>query len=238
MTWKDDWPIIGVPANGKEWGTPVPGWKKPDVGRNYPVAVPQTSDEFDSTYPGLQWQWHANHSDRWYSLTENPGSLRLRSVAVPDSCTNLWIVPNLLLQKFCAPRFTATTTISFSPESIGEKAGLLVMGIDYSYLGLIKRKDGLHLMKAACKDAEKGTEEREEADIPASGGVFYLRVHVDSGAVCTFSYSEDGSTYRKIGQEFRARRGKWIGAKIGVFSTCPAGSSRAGFSDYDWFWIE
>ncbi|MBN1895246.1 hypothetical protein JW906_12160 [bacterium] len=37
-----------------------------------------------------------------------------------------WFVPNLLLQKFPSPSFTATAKISFQPDRRYEKAGLYV----------------------------------------------------------------------------------------------------------------
>lgn len=238
MTWKNDWPIIGAASEGRDWGEPVMRWRKPDVGKQYPAAALQASDEFDSTRLGVQWQWHANHLPQWYSLTENPGTLRLEAVAVPDSNTNLWTVPSLLLQKFCAPRFTVTTKTAFSPAALGEKTGLLVMGIDYSYIGVIRQRDGLHVIKVTCTEAENGTPERQEANIPTSDRALYFRVIVDSSAHCRFSYSGDGIAFKEIGGGFPARLGKWIGAKVGIFSVRPSDSVHGGFAEYDWFRVE
>jgi beta-xylosidase len=66
MKWKEDWPVMGIQSTSNGTGEPVLKWKKPNVGQIYPICNPQTSDEFDSTTLGLQWQWHANHSDQWY----------------------------------------------------------------------------------------------------------------------------------------------------------------------------
>ena len=38
-------------------------------------------------------------------------------------------------------------------------------------------------------------------------------------------------------EPFTARQGKWIGAKVGLFSTAPFGKDR-GWVDADWFRIE
>ncbi len=43
VTWQDDWPMVGV--NGKG----VVTYKKPNVGKEYPITILPTSDEFDST---------------------------------------------------------------------------------------------------------------------------------------------------------------------------------------------
>ena len=49
----------------------------------------------------------------------------------------------------------------------------------------------------------------------------YLQVKVTGGGICYFSYSLDGRKYTLAGVPFTARQGKWIGAKVGLFSTAP-----------------
>jgi beta-xylosidase len=237
MTWKNDWPVIGVDPDGDGKGEPVTSWKMPGAGLKYAISTPQTSDEFDTTVLGLQWQWHANHSDQWYSLTENKGALRLRVIAASDSGGNLWNIPNLLLQKFPFQKFTATAFLTFYPSCIGEKTGLLVMGLDYSYLAVSKRMDGYHLSQVICKDADKGMKETDETDLLIAGNSVFLRVAVDTGAVCRFSYSEDGKMFKPIGKEFTARKGQWIGAKVGIFAVKQSETACGGYADFDWFRI-
>src|SRR5205085_915805 len=70
VKWVNDWPVIGVDADGDSKGEPVLSYSKPGVGKNYPLAVPQTTDEFQSKKLGLQWQWQANYKDEWMSLKE------------------------------------------------------------------------------------------------------------------------------------------------------------------------
>ena len=65
----------------------------------------------------------------------------------------------------------------------------------------------------------------------------YLRVKVGKNGVCHFHYSLDGKKYQPVGEPFTARQGKWIGAKVGLFSTAPFGKDR-GWVDADWFRIE
>lgn len=238
MIWNNDWPVIGADPDGDGKGEPVSTWIKPNVGKSCSLAIPQTSDEFDSTALGLQWQWQANHFDQWYSLKEKKGVLRLRALAVPDGGSNLWNVPNLLLQKFPSPRFIVTTRMTFNPIGVGEKAGLLIMGLNYSYLAMVKHTDGIHLVKVHCNDADKGTQEIEEANELLFNNSIILRVIVDTGAVCCFSYSVDGNEFKSLGREFVARGGRWIGAKVGLFSIEPPGNLHGGCTDYDWFRIE
>ena len=231
VTWVDDWPIIGEDADGDGVGDPVAAWRKPNVGQAYPISIPQTSDEFDTDRLGLQWQWHANPQPDWMSLTANPGHLRLCAARVLADA-DLWQMPNLLLQKLPAPAFTVTTRLAFSPELNGERAGLVMMGLDYVCVMLVKQGNGLRL--AHYIKLENGLmQEVESLDWPGRSAC--LRVSVRQGALCQFSYSQDGETFEPIGHEFQAREGRWIGAKVGLFCINPNRETSHGWADFDWF---
>ena len=49
MKWVNDFPVIGNDADGDGTGEPVLAFKKPNVGKNYPVATPAESDEFNDS---------------------------------------------------------------------------------------------------------------------------------------------------------------------------------------------
>jgi len=235
VKWVNDWPVMGNDSDGDGTGEPVLVHKKPNVGKNHPVAVPQTSDEFDFRKPGLQWQWHANFSEKWFSLSARKGWLRLNSVPLPPNFTNFWSVPNLLLQKFPAPEFTVTTRLDFSRLAVGEKAGLTVMGMDYSYLAVKRTTAGCRLIKTACRNAPQGNSEINEDEAACTGDSVVLRVSVGKDAVCYFSYSLDGKVFVPLGKSFTARAGRWIGAKVGLFCVSTNMEEKSGCADFDWF---
>lgn len=68
-----------------------------------------------------------------------------------------------------------------------------------------------------------------------SPGFLYLRVSVQPGAVCVFNYSRDGKTFRRLGDPFTARQGRWVGAKVGIFAQASSRIGNAGYADFDWF---
>ncbi len=70
---------------------------------------------------------------------------------------------------------------------------------------------------------------------------YYLRAEVRSSgcanaieSTAQLSYSTDGKTFRPVGEPFRVREGKWIGAKVGFFNTRPTVSNDGAFLDVDW----
>ena len=151
VTWKNGFPVIGVDADGDGTGEPVLRFKKPNVGKTFPIETPADSDEFDGNSVGPQWQWHANTDGVWALPDPERGALRLFSVELPENYTNLWDLPNLLLQKFPADEFTATTKVTLNPRFEGEKFGFVVMGLDYSYVGLTYKGTKLYI---AAGDSE------------------------------------------------------------------------------------
>ena len=248
MEWKSDWPVIGVDTDGDGCGEPVHEYRKPNIGKTVGIVTPAESDEFNSTELGLQWQWHANYQDT-FGFTTNMGYMRIYSHILSPEFVNFWEVPNLLLQKFPAEEFTATTKLKVSAKDDGQMSGLIVMGWDYAYLGVEKSGEGFILKYVQCKDAEQKTPEKTsvvgmldkcrtfEAGLYPNYEIdIYLRVKIEVGGKCSFYYSTDGKRFHNVGDTFIARQGKWIGAKVGLFSVAPYGKER-GWVDADWFRI-
>ena len=240
MKWVDGWPVIGVDKDGDGCGSPVYSYKKPNVGKTYSIETPAESDEFDSLELGLQWQWQANPKPIWYFCDGGNSLLRLYSYYTENQ-VNLWDVPNLLLQKFPTEDFTVTTKVSFAPSSkyTGERTGLVVMGADYAVLAMENRADGLILVQNVCRKADKKGKEEENASVKLSDNTLFLRVKVkkdsEKEAICSFSYSVDGKKFISLGENFTAKPGKWIGAKVGLFITRPKAVNDGGWVDIDWF---
>jgi beta-xylosidase len=232
MKWVNDFPVMG--NNGE----PVLSHKKPNVGKIHPIETPVDSDEFNDSNLGFQWQWHANFEPHWAIPFPARGVLRMNSVKTPENYKSLWDVPNLLMQKFPAEEFTVTTKATFEARHEGEKFALLVFGIDYSYIGVTYKNKKLYLSQADAKDADKGSTETENVSFALNEKTFYLRVKVSKGALCSFSFSIDGKTFSHVGVPFKAREGKWIGAKVGLFFTHSGNFNDHGTVDVDWFRVE
>ncbi|HMR16440.1 MAG TPA: family 43 glycosylhydrolase, partial [Mariniflexile sp.] len=116
MYWKNDWPVMGQDFDKNGIGEPVNAHKKPNVGKTFPIETPAETDNFDGFNIGLQWQWNANNNVVWHAKLPGNDYLRLFSIKSVADTENLWMVPNLLLQKFPAPHFSATTKITLVPE--------------------------------------------------------------------------------------------------------------------------
>ena len=152
---------------------------------------------------------------------------------------NLWDAPNLLLQKFPGPAFTATTKLTFTGMNDGDRAGLVVFGTDYATLTLERRGADLVVAQSVCKGASAGAGERELASQKASSTTLVLRARVLAGGRTEFSISQDGVAFAAIGEAFQAVAGRWVGAKVGLFALRGAQQGReVGYADVDWFRVD
>jgi beta-xylosidase len=236
MKWINNWPVIGNDDDKNGVGEPVSTYKKPNVGKEYSIVTPFDSDEFNSPKLGLQWQWHANPQVYW-GFPSSLGYFTMYCRPIPDNAINLYEVPNLLLQKFPAEEFSVTTKMTFNARSDGEKIGLLIMGLDYSFLSVKKQNGELYISQVICKNADNNGVELESKSFKLKNSTIYLKVEVNKGGVCDFFYSENGENFKSVGSSFLASEGKWIGAKIGFLALRNGNTNDAGSVDIDWFRI-
>lgn len=234
MRWNDDWPFVGEDFDGNGIGEPVARHRKPDVGRNYPVQVPQTCDEFQTTTLGLQWQWESNPDSSWYSLQSRRGRLRLYSQVLTDTHMNLWTAGNIIGQKIPGPECSVTAKLDGDSLSDGETAGLVILGTDYSFIGIRKTNDSVRVVEGVRVDAEKNGGDSELVAAHVVKGQVFLQLDVRCQGLCSLRYSFDSERFYTLGDEFKAKAGKWVGARLGLFSVRAAAPGRRGFADFDW----
>lgn len=236
MSWKEDWPIIGVAGEGNDYGEPVTEYRKPNVGAvESGIFEPEASDDFSGSSLGLQWQWNANPKEGWYELKD--GKLFLNAVAA-DGETVYGNQPNLLLQKWPAPEFNCVTKLDCRELKEGDCAGVISMGMEYGLLEIKRNGSALELnfVKGVQKFGKILEEATEESSVAVatldavSDSAFYVKYEVKKTGVrdlsekekgfpeetVTISYSLDGESYKEAGNMISVP-GRWVGVKNGVF---------------------
>lgn len=235
----NDWPVMGIDKDGDGTGVPVLTYKKPNVGKTYPITKPQTSDEFNSPKLGLQWQWQAAPNSAWASLTAKQGSMRLYAGNSPTELGNLWYAGNLLLQKVSAPEQTITTKLSFHPAEEGEMAGLTVFGEYYTFLCLRKTGKGLRLSLFESGYKNEGFTPKELFGLDVDSNQIWLKTTIHSDQTCSYSYSLNGNEYIDISMKLKLKAGRWVGTKIGITCINPnLAEQKKGYADFDFFRVE
>jgi len=233
VTWIDDWPMVGV--NGKG----VVTYQKPNVGKEYPITILPTSDEFDlpagkagSTKLGLQWGWNHNPDSTKWSLSDSPGYLRLSTAKV---VSNLRDARNTLTQRIFAYYSnsvftTATIKININNMVDGDVAGLAVFQDPYAFIGIKQISGSKYVVMV------NNGKSIDSAIINTS--TIYLRAYAKYGTSrASFAYSLDNQSFTKLGNELAMRFNLSIftGNKFCLFNY--ATITTGGFVDFDWFRI-
>ncbi|WP_346838678.1 glycoside hydrolase 43 family protein [Microbulbifer sp. SAOS-129_SWC] len=227
MQWRHGWPVIGADADGDGRGEPVLRHRAPQVTESSAGGYPAVADEFSAQRLQPQWQWNANWRAGWYSLTANPGYLRLFAQPAAQQDANLWQQPALLLQKFPAEQFRVHTRLRL--HGAEAEAGLLLYGTDYAWLGLRRRGDNNQLIYNVCIGARSGckTHEVVVAELPQARVEVGLSVFPGHRAI--FSFRNAGGTWHTLNEGFIARPGRWVGASFGLFAL-----GDDGYADFDY----
>jgi beta-xylosidase len=204
----DDWPVFG------DNGQPVDSWKKPNVGKVYPVSRPRTSDEFTNAALSPVWQWNHNPIPEGWSLTKRPGWLRL--TAQPAAVLN--VARNTLTQKIWDSAGLIDVKIDSSPMKDGQRAGFAFMcGNDFGWIGVGREKGIRRILW-----------DQGEGPILKSNEVWFRGIH--DGDMSRLLFSLDGKSYIDTGKTFRLFFRFWKGARISIFSFGPNG----GAADFDY----
>lgn len=242
VDWSSGWPVMG------KKGEPVLTYRKPKTTTTVPVANPVESDEFNEPRLGLQWQWQADY-DQYYGMPTADGHFRLFTWKLPNTPKpdNMWLVPNMLLQKIPADSFTATTKLRLAAKAEHQRGGIIMMGLSYSALVVERVGEEFLLKQLTCHNADKGQAEQAQViatlkptdrdKIPYHPAIYLdiqLRMTVSDGLV-NFAYSRDGKSFQPAGTAFKMREGKWIGAKMGLVAVEDNEKSDSGLLDVDWF---
>lgn len=238
VDWSSGWPVMG------KKGEPVITYKKPQSSGTV-VVNPVENDEFNTPVLGKQWEWHANYH-RFFGMPTAFGTMRIYTHKMPENVNNLWEVPNMLLQKTPADRFTVTTKLRLTAKAEGQTGGLIMMGRDYSALVVKRVGREFKLLQLTCKNADRGKAQEEKLIAvlkpsaedridykPAIHEDIYLRLTVCDGMM-HFAYSQNGRKYTDCGDEFKMREGAWIGAKFGFVAFENSEKTDRGWVDADW----
>ena len=246
--WINGWPMLGD-ENGKV----------PDEVRPFVSGQPETgivkSDDFAESKLGLQWQWNHNPIDNAWSLTEQPGFLRLKTNRVVNT---LYLAPNTLTQRMEGPQCSAYIVMDYSNMKDGDCAGFAAFNSDSGVL-TIKRVGKKYYLEMSEQKVELSDRNKEVTNVDEKmiKGIalsqlypkakkIWLRIDADfrpvkgrnGGADCAnFYYSMDGEQWERIGTENYRLNFDWrrffMGSKFGIFNY--ATKKSGGYVDVDEF---
>lgn len=221
VTWVDNWPMVG--ENGKAMVT----YRKPNVGKTWPVKVLPTTDEFEEPQLGMQWAWNHNPDDASWSLTAHKGYLRLKTAKIVNS---LPAARNTLTQRMFGPYATAAAEFEIGKMINGDICGLGVLQYPYAYIGIAMKNNHRQLMMV--NDGKL----IDSAALDASVTKIFLQANaITTADRVTFSYSLDNTSFKPIGNTFLMQFNlkMFTGNRFALFNY--ATEKPGGWVDINWF---
>lgn len=227
VKWEDGWPVLGVDG------------KAPDVltlpaGKGCIPGI-VASDEFDRR-PGeralpLTWQWNHDPDDKFWSLTQCAGSLRLTTGRVD---ANFLEARNTLTQRTFGPECSAVTAIDVTNMKDGDFAGLALLQKKYGLVGVMSEGKARAIVMVSAESDSPVEIQR----VPLAGKTVFLRADCDfknrADKACFF-YSLNGKTWTAIGAPLKMvyTLPHFMGYRFGLFNF--ATRTPGGFVDFDFF---
>ena len=243
VTWDDGCPLIGLPGNLRK----APNtWIKPDTGYNQePKPAFIHDDTFDSGSLNSHWQWNHVPDDSKWSITENPGMLRLHSLPADD----FFSARNSLCQRPPGPESIMTVEMDTSGMVAGDTAGLALLSSPYAWVGVVKSEEGATLQMYNSPARRRGFGPQRAAPAPASEPVvspaaspehLWLRVRCNfDNDQAVFSWSADGQDFTPLGNPFRMtfQLTTFQGVRPSLFNYNTSGRP-GGYVDFDNYTVD
>ena len=229
MKWEDGWPVLGTDGI-------VPDTLDIPV-ENIGVKGIVASDEFnrksgDNSLP-LVWQWNHNPDNRYWSLTQRKGHLRLATGRVDSDVLQS---RNMLTQRTFGPESSAAVSMDVSNMKDGDCAGFIALQRRYGFVGVKMEKGKKYLVMISAE-----TNEPVELDrIPLDKKKVHLKIDCDFNErtdKAYFFYSLDGKKWTTIGKPLQMSYTlpHFMGYRFGLFNY--AAKTTGGFVDFDYFRI-
>ena len=192
----------------------------------------------------LVWQWNHNPQNDFWSVTANPGYLRLTTDRTVD---DIYFARNSLTQRTYGPTCKSETKISVANMKAGDYAGLASVADHAGMVGVMSDENGnkyitqasLQFPTDSSAASRKETVINEQVELGDAQDV-YLKIEYSfgSGDKANFFYSLDGTSWTKIGKQQTlgfSTSTTFMGARTWLFNY--ATQEAGGYVDFDYYKI-
>lgn len=184
----------------------------------------------------LVWQWNHNPQNDYWSVTANPGYLRLTTDRAVE---NLFLAHNSLTQRTYGPTCKSETKISVANMKAGDYAGLAAVADHGAMVGVKCDETGKKYITQSGNEFMKEAVDNEQVELGDETDV-YLKIEYNfkGGDKANFFYSLDGTNWTKIGKELKmafSTSTTFMGARTWLFNY--ATQEAGGYVDFDYYKI-
>lgn len=250
MTWEDGWPVVEdqkapktavIPISGHEIKSIVTSdeFINSQIVRPYHNFAESLEEAGENEYNGsnllLEWQWNHNPDNRFWSLTEREGYLRLKNGRPATSITR---ARNTLTQRTFGPTCSGYIKMDVTNMKNGDVAGLSAFAERYGYVAVKMEDNKKYIAMAKYDDNDSVEAEFEIERVELTGNEVYLRVDFDftnSTDKAYFYYSLDGENWTRVGNILQMNYYglHFMGYRFAIFNYATA--EAGGYVDVDFF---
>ncbi|HIZ36031.1 MAG TPA: glycoside hydrolase 43 family protein [Candidatus Ruania gallistercoris] len=229
MHWDGEgWPVLG------EGGEPVLEHAAPVTSTRQEMRAVDGSDDFTGPL-NPKWHWQANPDPDWYARTDR----QLVLAAVGNDLGDLRQLPQVLSQQLPGLACTYRTSLTLDAGAGPARAGLVLLGQEYVWIGVEAGDGGTHLVCRRSGRDDSADQRRVEVTlitrpVPA-GATVQLRLESDGAGRVRLAWATGAEDWHVVPQDFTPVAGHWIGAEVGLFAAAPPGTGNGPPARYGAF---
>ncbi len=237
VEWQDGWPVMGVDGKVPDTLDIPAGAQNVSGVSGSGVSGIVASDDFvrtaDQPALPLAWQWNHNPDDRFWSLTERPGFLRLTTGRIDRDFLS---ARNSLTQRTFGPQCSGTVALDVSQMKNGDVTGLAVLQKKFGLVGVAMENDTKSVVMQSAEDDTP----RQLASVPLKQNTVYLHIDCDfrdRTDKAYFYFSLDGQSWAPLGEPLQMAYTlpHFMGYRFALFNF--ATKTSGGHVDFDYFHI-
>ncbi len=242
MTWSQDgWPVFGnvndtgIPAKlSKSWVSSDNFDQRTEKIGAYHTEIAGGENDYNGSNLSLVWQWNHNPDNRFWSLAQRRGYLRLTT---GTTSTSILDARNTLTQRTFGPESSGTIAIDVSHMKDGDYAGISAFQQNYGFVG-VKMSGSSKSVVMVNGSSGVGV---EVASVPLTQNTVYLRTELDfknRTDKASFYYSLDGKKWASLGNKLQMSYTlpHFMGYRFALFNYST--KTTGGYVDFDYFQVD
>ncbi|MGQ1948212.1 glycoside hydrolase family 43 protein [Geofilum sp. OHC36d9] len=239
VEWEDGWPLINPNADEVQ------------LHYQFTAALPQSEDinnrnglmamrdEFTNTTLDLYWLMIRTPYEQWFDIDTIDGGRLLLQLRPYSFLTDG--NPSFIGRRQQHLKSSASVSMSFTPKSSDEKAGLMVFQNTGNFYFLCQSLDNdVNVIQLYSSTKEGGLKLLDTTPMPKQHNSLFLKIASDRDVYRCY-YSNNDSVWNQIGQNLDARllstqtAGGFTGCLYGMFATTINDRISSTQAQYNWF---
>jgi alpha-N-arabinofuranosidase len=227
VRWENGWPIVSPGTGRVEFSYPLPNLPE----ETWPAEPGR--DDFNGSTLAYCWCFLRTPREDFWSLSENPGYLRLK---MRPEMLSEQVNPSFVGRRQQHIQFEVQTAFEFNPQNEGESAGLVLNQNTNFHFRFVVTRDATPVIRLIRR--AQGIEEILAQKAIDSEQIFLkIKAHEQN---CSFYFSTQPHEWQLLSKNIDGRilstpvAGGFVGAFIGMYASSN-GQPSVNHADFDWF---